>query len=96
MIYLLALSGSVAVLVAAVVWSTVLAVRDEHLLVLHWRDAGVMFLERAAEGRYQTCEPFQVPGAILRYGGMRLRVALAQTRGDEAARRHVLFHPHKA
>jgi hypothetical protein len=96
MIYLLALSGSGASVLAAVVWTTVLAFRDEHVVALHWRDRGVMFLERAAGGRYETCGPAQLPGAVWRYSGLRVRGAFAQVRGRAAERRHVLFHPHKA
>jgi hypothetical protein len=96
MIYLLALSGTVAAVLAAVVWTIAAAFREEHLVMMHWRDAGTMFLERAEHGRYETCEPRQLPGAVWRFAGLKVRASRAQLRARATERRHVLFHPHKA
>ncbi|MDB4949062.1 MAG: hypothetical protein JWM27_1711 [Gemmatimonadetes bacterium] len=98
MIYLLGVIAFGAAIVAAAGYAAALAFRDEHLLVLHWRDAGTVFLERTVDGRYTGRAPASLPAAVARYAVGRARGAWAASRTGEAApaRRHVLFTAHKA
>jgi hypothetical protein len=92
----------VGIVVCAVLAGATLAVmsamRDEHLLVLHWSAAGTVFLEKNAEDRYEGIRPVELPMAVGRYvtgrvrGGVSRRLAAATA----GTRRHVLFPAHKA
>jgi hypothetical protein len=58
---LLAASVAVAAKLAA------RAIREEYLLVLHWREHGLWVFERADDGRYGRIPLGALPVALLRY-----------------------------
>jgi hypothetical protein len=98
MIFLMVGILGCAMLLAGAVFGAVSAVRDEHLVVLHWSAAGTVFLEKVADGRYEARRPLELPLAVGRYLSSRVR-ALGEARLQVAAaspRRHVLFPAHKA
>jgi hypothetical protein len=98
MIYLLVSLATCAVLLGATVLTALAAVHDEHLLVMYWNHIGTVFLEKAADGRYEGRGTLEVPGAVMRYAAGRVRgVFHTRLQPQPAhARRHVLFPAHKA
>ena len=67
-------------LVATIVAATAAAFRAEHLVVLHWEQAGTFLLEHVGRGRYEKIPPAAAPRAVARFVGRRTAFAWITTR----------------
>ena len=67
------------------VLASVQAVRDEHIVVLHW-PVGTFLMERGADGRYALFSPARLPLVILRYTRLALVGAVYSFAGWVRAR----------